>query len=87
MLELSDIKPSDINYVPSPISVNYSRIYSVQINKSGRLQYFKKLKSENRLRITKSEFSKAYNSSTIVAIKPVQNPGDQQHFLLEFYTV
>jgi len=86
MLSNSDLQLGDINYVPSPISVNYSRIYSVRINKSGRLQYFREIKNENRIRITKTEFSVAYNSLTIVAIKLIQKKGDAHHFLLEFYT-
>lgn len=76
-----------ITYVPSPVSVMYKETYSIEVNKSGRLQYYKQAYDEKRTRITKTEFSKIYNSSRIMAIEPVQKTTQtNNHFLLRFFT-
>jgi len=76
-----------ITYVPSPVSVMYKEIFSIEINKSGRLQYYKQSFDEKRIRITKTEFSKVYNSSRIMAIEPIQiSSSSGNHFLLKFFT-
>jgi len=76
-----------ITYVPSPVSVMYKETYSIEINKSGRLQYYKQSYDKKRIRITKTEFSKIYNSSRIMAIEPVQSTSQSNnHFLLRFFT-
>lgn len=78
----------DITYVPSPVSVLYKETYSIEINKSGRLQYYKQPQNQKRIRITKTEFSRIYNSSRILALEPVQDPNDSgNHFLLKFFTL
>ena len=77
----------DITYVPSPVSVMYKETYSIEVNKSGRLQYYKQSYDKKRTRITKTEFSKIYNSTRIMAIEPVQNTSkSNNHFLLRFFT-
>ena len=77
----------DITYVPSPVSVMYKETYSIEVNKSGRLQYYKQSYDKKRVRITKTEFSKIYNSSRIMAIEPVQSTSQSNnHFLLRFFT-
>ena len=76
-----------ITYVPSPVSVMYKETYSIEVNKSGRLQYYKQSYDKKRTRITKTEFSKIYNSTSIMAIEPVQNTSkSNNHFLLRFFT-
>ena len=76
-----------ITYVPSPVSVMYKDTYSIEVNKSGRLQYYKQSYNKKRVRITKTEFSKIYNSTRIMAIEPVQNISKlNNHFLLRFFT-
>ena len=76
-----------ITYVPSPVSVMYKETYSIEVNKSGRLQYYKQSYDKKRTRITKTEFSKIYNSTRIMAIEPVQNTSkSNNHFLLRFFT-
>ena len=82
------IKGGDITYVPSPVSVLYREIYSIEVNKSGRLQYYRQSNNKKRVRITKTEFSKIYNSSRIMGIEPIQDPAHTgNHFLLKFFTV
>ena len=86
-IDRNSIRKGDITYVPSPVSVMYKETYSIEINKSGRLQYYKQPQNKKRVRITKTEFSRIYNSSRIMAIEPVQNPiNTGNHFLLKFFT-
>jgi hypothetical protein len=83
----NDAEKGDITYVPSPVSVLFKETYSIEINKSGRLQYYKQPNKQKRIRITKTEFSRIYNSSRILAIEPVQNTNNKgNHFLLKFFT-
>jgi hypothetical protein len=83
----NDRKKGDITYVPSPVSVLYKETYSIEINRSGRLQYYKQPHNQKRIRITKTEFSRIYNSSRILALEPVQDPENiGNHFLLRFFT-
>jgi hypothetical protein len=78
----------DVIYVPSPVKVLYNYIYSIEVNKSGRLQYFRQPVNKKRKRITKTEFSRIYNTKKILAIDPIQkNEFDNNHFLLKFYTI
>jgi hypothetical protein len=90
MLEPDQIRigKGDIAYVPSPVSFIYKEIYSIEVNKSGRLQYYKQPYHKKRTRITKKEFSKIYNSSKIMAIEPIQDSAySGNHFLLKFFTL
>lgn len=78
----------DITYVPSSVSVVYKDTYSIEINKSGRLQYYKQPDNKKRIRITKTEFTRRYNSSKILAIEPVQSIGKSgNHILFKFFTM
>jgi hypothetical protein len=61
-------------------------IYSIEINRSGRLQYYRQSRNEKRRRITRTEFSQAYNQSKILAVQPVQSTAETHHFLLKFFT-
>jgi hypothetical protein len=84
--DFGNIPARELFYVPSLAEVSYKVIFSIEINKSGRLQYFKQPHNENRKRITKTEFSAAYNKYRILAVQPVQSEKDHQHFLLKFFT-
>ncbi len=88
MLTENQHEKGDVIYVPSPVKVLYNYIFSIEVNKSGRLQYYKQPVNRKRIRITKTEFSSVYNSKNILAIEPVKNPEDEgNHFLLKFYTL
>ncbi len=84
--DFGNIPAREIFYVPSLAEVSYKVIFSIEINKSGRLQYFRQPINQKRRRITKTEFSAAYNKHRILAVQPVQSREDQQHFLLKFFT-
>ena len=84
--DFGKIPARELYYVPSLAEVSYKVIYSIEINKSGRLQYFRQALNEKRKRITKIEFSTAYNKHRILAVQPVQSEKDHQHFLLKFFT-
>ncbi len=75
-------------YVPSSVQLLYNHIYSIEVNKSGRLQYYRQPVNKKRKRITRTEFSTVYNSKKILAIEPVQSADVKgHHFLLKFYTL
>jgi len=76
----------EVLYIPSFAEVSYKAIYSMEINQSGRLQYFRQPFNQKRKRITKTEFSTSYNNLRILAIQPVKSKDDVHHFLLKFYT-
>ena len=84
--DFGNIPAREVFYVPSLAEVSYKMIYSIEINKSGRLQYYKQPYNKKRKRITKTEFSHAYNKLRILAIQPGPSQNDQQHFLLKFYS-
>jgi len=74
-----------MKYVPSPIPIKYDYMYSATANKSGRMQYHKVRPGLSKMRISRTEFIKAYNESQIVALKPLQQHGQDAVFQLEFY--
>lgn len=74
-----------MKYIPSPIPIQYNFIYSATANKSGRMQYHKVRPGHSKLRISRTEFIKAYNDADIVAMKPLQLRGIDAVFQLEFY--
>lgn len=77
----------DVIYVPSPVDLLFNHIYSIEVNRSGRLQYYWQPVNRKRKRITKTEFSTIYNTKKILAIEPVQNTElEGHHFLLKFFT-
>jgi hypothetical protein len=88
MLMANGEEKGGVIYVPSPVQVLYNCIYSIEVNRSGRLQYYRQFVNRKRKRITKGEFSKIYNTRKILAIDPVQETGSgSNHFLLRFYTI
>ncbi len=74
-----------MNYIPSPIPVKFDLQYTATINKSGRMQYHKIKPGVSKLRIDRAEFVRAYNDSKIIAIKPLQLPGQLIGFQIEFF--
>ncbi|MBL7871759.1 MAG: hypothetical protein JNM78_09130 [Cyclobacteriaceae bacterium] len=74
-----------MKYIPSPIPIRYEYMYSATANKSGRMQYHKIRPGVSKLRISRSEYIKAYNDMTIIALHPVPIRGQEAVFQLEFY--
>lgn len=75
-----------MRYVPSPIPIHCEWVYSATANKSGRMQYHKIKPGKSKVRISRGEFISAYNSSNIIAIKPLPVTGNESDFQFEFYT-
>ena len=74
-----------MRYIPSPIPIQYSYLYSATANASGRMQYHKIKPGHSKLRISRTEFIKTYNESPILAINPLQLNGQDAIFQFEFY--
>jgi hypothetical protein len=73
-------------FIPSPIDFEYDSMFRAISNKSGRMQYYHIKKGKKQRRISKNEFSKIYNKSRIIAIKPIQDPSSSYPIQLEVYT-
>ena len=74
-----------MRYIPSPIPIQYQFVYSSMANKSGRMQYHKIKPGISKLRISRNEFIKAFNSAHIIAMRPIQITGNDTDFQFEFY--
>jgi len=74
-----------MRYIPSPIPIQFSFLFSATANSSGRMQYHKIKPGHSKLRISRSEFIKAYNDAQILAINPLQLRGQEAVFQFEFY--
>jgi hypothetical protein len=74
-----------MRYIPSPIQVQCQWVFSATANKSGRMQYHKIKPGQSKLRISRSEFVRAYNSANILAIKPLPITNNETDFQFEFY--
>jgi len=74
-----------MRYIPSPIPIQFSFLYSATANASGRMQYHKIKPGHSKLRISRQEFIKAYNDAHILAINPLQLKGQDAVFQFEFY--
>ena len=72
-------------YIPSPVDFEYDSLFRAVLNPSGRMQYYFVKKNNKQQRITKSEFSKIYNNSNIIAIKPIQDPLNAFPIQMEVY--
>ena len=72
-------------FIPSPIDFEYDSMFRAIANKSGRMQYYRIKKGKKQQRISRNEFSKIYNKSTIIAIKPIQESVNGQPIQLEVY--
>jgi len=74
-----------MRYVPSPIPIKYDFVYSAMANKSGRMQYHRIRPGLSKLRISRTEFIKAYNETPLLALRPLPLRGQEAVFQLEFY--
>ncbi len=74
-----------MRYVPSPIPFPCEWVYSAVANRSGRMQYHKIKPGKSKLRISRSEFIRAFNSTRIIAMKPLQIADNETDFQFEFY--
>ena len=74
-----------MKYIPTPVPLKYDFIYMATANKSGRMQYHKVRPGYSRIRVSRTEYIKAFNNSEIIAVKPIQQKGDELMFQLEFY--
>jgi hypothetical protein len=72
-----------MKYIPSPTPIKYDFMYSATSNKSGRMQYHKVRPGVSKIRVSRSEFIKAFNDLSIIAINPLR--GQDIVFQLEFY--
>lgn len=74
-----------MRYIPSPIPLQFSYVFRATANNSGRMQYHRVKPGHSKLRISRTEFIKAYNESSIIAISPLQLKGQEGVFQFEFY--
>ena len=74
-----------MRYIPSPIPLQFSYVYSATANGSGRMQYHRIKPGQSKIRISRTEFIKAYNETSILAINPLQLRGQDAVFQFEFY--
>ena len=74
----------DLRYVPSPIPLRYSWVYTATANRSGRMQYHKIKPGISKERISRTEFIEVFNTSNILALRPLPVK-DLPVFQLEFY--
>jgi hypothetical protein len=74
-----------MKYIPSPIPLQFSMMFTATANRSGRMQYHKVRPGHSKLRISRGEFIRTYNDAEILAVRPLQMPGIDAVFQLEFY--
>lgn len=74
-----------MRYIPSPITPQFDLMYSATSNKSGRMQYHRIKPGVSKVRISRLEFIKAYNSNRILGLKPLPVVGSDTDFQIEFY--
>ncbi len=74
-----------MKYIPSPIPVKFDYMYSATSNKSGRMQYHRVRPGVSKVRISRSDYIRAFNDSSIIALNPMQVRGQENIFQLEFY--
>lgn len=72
-------------FIPSPIDFEYDSLFRAVVNPSGRMQYYHVKKNRKQQRISKNEFSKIYNKSNIIAVKPIQDTSNEYPIQLEVY--
>ena len=74
-----------MRYVPSPIPVHCEWVFSAVANRSGRMQYHKIKPGKSKVRISRNEFIRSFNSPQIIAMRPLQVNGNETDFQMEFY--
>jgi len=79
-------EPNTLAFVPSPIPFDYDESYSALANRSGRMQYYRKSKGNNRERIGRNDFIRAFNANYVLALVPIQSnaPVFQFKFFIKF---
>ena len=75
-----------MRYIPSPIEFGFHFKYTATANQSGRMQYHKITPGVSKIRISRTEFIKVFNTSRILALNPLQLDEKSPVFQLEFYT-
>lgn len=75
---------NSMRFVPSPIPLRYNYVYSATANQSGRMQYHKIKPGQSKERISRTEFIDAFNTSNILAVRPLPVK-ESPVFQLEFY--
>jgi hypothetical protein len=74
----------NMRYIPSPIKMHYTLVYSATANRSGRMQYHKIKPGQSKERISRTEFIDVFNNAEILAMKPFQEK-QSPVFQLEFF--
>jgi len=74
-----------MRYIPSPIPIQFNFVYTATANGSGRMQYHRIKPGQSKLRISRTQFIKAYNDGQIIALRPLQEIGQEAVFQFEFY--
>jgi hypothetical protein len=74
-----------MRYIPSPTPIQYEFVFTATANQSGRMQYHRVKPGHSKIRISRTEFIRAYNDSAILAIHPMQLRGQEAVFQFEFY--
>jgi hypothetical protein len=77
-----------LRYVPSPASLQYRYLYQARVDASGVMRYHRIKPGYSHDRISRAAFTKAYNESQIIAIRPLRRKAhehDSTHFEFEFY--
>lgn len=74
-----------MRFIPSPTPIQCDWVFSATANRSGRMQYHKIKPGQSKLRISRSEFIRTFNSAHILAMRPLQMTGNETDFQLEFY--
>ncbi|MFM7195339.1 MAG: hypothetical protein ACKOYP_11255 [Bacteroidota bacterium] len=65
--------------------LRYEYVYTATSNPSGRMQYHRIRPGHSRLRISRTDFIRAYNELNILAIRPLPLRANDVAFQLEFY--
>jgi len=77
-----------LRYVPSPASLQYRYLYRARADASGIMRYHRIKPGYSNDRISRTAFTKAYNESQIIAIRPLRRAENDLHtgyFEFEFY--
>ncbi|MFM8348791.1 MAG: hypothetical protein ACKOAR_12175 [Bacteroidota bacterium] len=82
---MSVFGPTVLKFIPSPVPLRYEYVYTATSNPSGRMQYHRIRPGHSRLRISRTDFIRAYNELNILAIRPLPLRANDVAFQLEFY--
>ena len=82
---MSVFGPPILKFIPSPVPLRFEYVYTATANPSGRMQYHRIRPGHSRLRISRTDFIRAYNELNILAIRPLPMRANDIAFQLEFY--